>query len=76
MYSSFIKKKFVLFLFQEIPTNHVKFIKPSLYIIVKNFLKNFEQDIINYIDKSDIFIIDAEGVMTAERCQVHLSHLD
>lgn len=51
----------------------IKFIKPSLYIIVKNFLKNFEQDIINYIDKSDIFIIDAEGAMTAERCQVHLS---
>ena len=68
------KRGFVSFLVsRNTHKSCIKFTKPSLYIIVKNFLKNFEQDIINYIDKSDIFIIDAEGAMTAERCQVHLS---
>ena len=43
----------------------IKFIKPSLYIIVKNFLKNFEQDIINYIDKSDIFISFSSSTILA-----------
>ena len=52
----------------------VKIIKPQVYIVIKNFLKNFEEDLIPYLKKTDVLIIDAEGAMTEERCEYHFTH--
>ena len=52
----------------------LKYLRPQLFIIIKNFLKNFEDDVVKYLKNSDVFVVDAEGAMTAERCEFHFKH--
>lgn len=53
----------------------LKFVTPNLYIIIKNFLKNFENELHDVLKKTHTIVIDAEGAMSEERCQWHLNNL-
>ncbi len=69
------KNNFSVFLVSR--TTYAKilyFIRPSLYLVIKNFLKNFEVNVLNSIKKSDVHILDAEGAMSQERCEFHFTH--
>src|SRR5688572_28518496 len=52
----------------------LKYIRPNIYIICKNFTKDFETEVVQYLKKTKVYILDAEGAMTKERIQFHLDN--
>ena len=71
-----LKNKFSVYLVSR--SNYKKILKlvtPNIYIVIKNFLKNIENDIADTIKKSHTIIIDSEGAMNEERAHFHLKHL-
>ena len=53
--------------------NILKLVTPDIYIIIKNFLKNFESEIANTLKNTHTIVVDAEGAMNEERCHFHLN---
>ena len=71
-----LEKKFSVYLVSRANYKKIlKFITPDIYIVIKNFLKNFENDIANTLKKTHTIVIDAEGAMNEERCHFHLNHM-
>ena len=71
-----LQKKYSVYLISR--SNYKKILKlvtPDIYIIIKNFLKNMENDIADTLKKAHTIVIDAEGAMNEERCHFHLEHL-
>ena len=53
----------------------LKIFTPDGYIVIKNFLKNFENDISHILKSTHTIVVDAEGAMNEERCHWHLKNL-
>ena len=69
------KNNFSVFLVSRTTYSKILYlIRPSLYLVIKNFFKNFEANVLDSIKKSDVHVIDAEGAMSEERVEFHYTH--
>ena len=71
-----LEKKFSVYLVSRSNYKRIlKLVTPDIYIIIKNFLKNMENDIADTLKKAHTIVIDSEGAMNEERANFHLEHM-